>query len=112
MMRFNTMFLDGRDTSPYDQKSVRCETDTSGWNRQWSTLRLLCHRFVDPRGMLDMSMLLHAEERSYALCVFALVHLFGKTSQPHSLDLCCCGGPFDRLYLVQDAEHWLGELNF
>lgn len=68
--------------------------------------------FVDPRGLLDMQFLLYAEERSHVRRLLALVRRFGEGACFNVIDLCCRNGPFDRFYVVEDAEHWWVELDF
>lgn len=49
MKRFEAMFSSGYDTIMYDGKGLRRDEDI-GWNYRWSSLRMYCSVFADPRG--------------------------------------------------------------
>lgn len=75
--RFKAMFWDGHNTSMYDRKGVRRNSDICGWNHRRSSLRVWCVCYVDPRGVLDTPFLRHAEKRCYIWRLRALVRRFG-----------------------------------
>lgn len=86
---FEAMFSDGRNASNYDRKGVKRDTDIGSWNHQWPSLRIWCPGYVDPRGMVDVPVLCHEEERNYVTGLLVLMHRFGEVVLIHALDLCC-----------------------
>lgn len=62
--------------------------------------------------MSEMPLLRHKEERSYVRGLSASVRRFGEGNRFDAIELCCWDCPFDRFYLVQDAEKWWLELDF
>lgn len=106
------MFLDGYKISMYGQKGLRRHMDIGGWNCRWSSLRMWCLDYVDPRGALNMPLIRHAEEHSYVRRLLTFVRRFGEGTRFNAHDLCCWDRLFERFYLVQDAEHWWHKLDF
>lgn len=72
----------------YDAKGVRKGMDIGSCNRRWSSLCMLCFGYVDPRGMLNNSLLCHEQKRSSVRRRFVLVQRFVKGARFGSLDLC------------------------
>lgn len=87
-------------------------TDTGVWNRPWEMLQSYWSGYVDLVSPSDMPLVCQDRKRN---CMFRLIAL-GEHAERVKGFMCieafCLGRPYDRCYIIWDADAWSRKLDF
>lgn len=110
--RFIEIFSHGRNAIMYDRRRFQSDTDIRGWNSRRNSVQACFPKYLILIGLVDMPLVRLEDESNYMLQLVALIGHAEEVKKLMGFDACCLDLPYDKNYVICEADCWSRKLDF